>query len=531
MLLLTMTVLLRLFNHHYVHLPSAIMMSLGSITCTGALLLVGLLPNVDMGFALAGLRDFLMNFPDLLLKYMLGFLLFAAAIEVDLRALRRIRTTVIALSVFTTAISCGIVSVLTWLLLRRICPMDFAWCLLFGAIVSPTDPVAVMSLLSAKPTLIPASTRYFVLGESLFNDAVGVVLYLVFVETVEKPDMPVVEVWRLFFRGFGLECLTGIGIGLVFSWLAYSAIQTLDDSLLEITISIVLVGNINLACNYFHASIPLASVTAGLFIGNYGVAYAMSDDTSALFHQLWKFLDETLNSVLFLLVGAADLFWNPQDIGLVPYAMVMVATIAISLFARIISVAAPLLSIVALEIVTGRRLRHRSVRYRGGTIAVLTWGGVRGGISIALALGVPDAFVKHAVPGHMTYGQLIFLMTFTLVVFSICGQGLLFETVVTLIEDMSYTFLPHGGLSTFKSSMSLAFDQESAVSVDGRDWALLPHSDSWADEEAGGAPAAAGRAAARGRQRSRQSILTLSWCLCARKSVLVVGRGAALGAT
>eukprot|EP00168_Porphyra_purpurea_P000782 TRINITY_DN108_c1_g1_i1.p1 TRINITY_DN108_c1_g1~~TRINITY_DN108_c1_g1_i1.p1 ORF type:complete len:533 (+),score=152.32 TRINITY_DN108_c1_g1_i1:613-2211(+) len=343
---------------------------------------------------------------------MLGFLLFAAALEVDLRALSRIRTTVFALSVFSTAISTLLVSALTYLLLLRIAPMDYMWCLLFGAIVSPTDPVAVVAILNDKPDLIPLSTRYFVLGESLFNDAVGVVLYLGFVETVEKPDMPVVEVLRVFARGFVVECASGIAIGVALSWLAYSAMLAVDDALLEVTISIVLVSNINLACSYFHASIPLASVTAGLLIGNYGVADAMSEASSALFHQLWSFLDETLNSVLFLLIGAADLFWRPQDIGLAPTTAIVVGTVCISLFARALSVATPLLVIVGIESVTNLRLRHKAVRYRGGTIGVLTWGGMRGGISIALALGVPDAFVQHALPGHLSPGQLIFLMTF-----------------------------------------------------------------------------------------------------------------------
>jgi len=457
MLLLTLTVVFRLINHHFFRLPTSIFMSLAAIASTSVLLALTYVPGMGVSAALDGLQAFLRDFPDLLLNYMLGFLLFAAALEVDLRALSRIRTTVFALSVFSTAISTLLVSALTYLLLLRIAPMDYMWCLLFGAIVSPTDPVAVVAILNDKPDLIPLSTRYFVLGESLFNDAVGVVLYLGFVETVEKPDMPVVEVLRVFARGFVLECASGIAIGVVLSWVAYSAMLAVDDSLLEVTISIVLVSNINLACSYFHASIPLASVTAGLLIGNYGVADAMSESSSALFHQLWSFLDETLNSVLFLLIGAADLFWRPQDIGLAPTTAIVVGTVCISLFARALSVATPLLVIVGIETLTKLRLRHKAVRYRGGTIGVLTWGGMRGGISIALALGVPDAFVQHALPGHLSPGQLIFLMTFTLVLFSLGAQGLLFEKFVHLFQDLSYVYLPHGGLSTFKSSMSLNF--------------------------------------------------------------------------
>eukprot|EP00172_Hildenbrandia_rubra_P004099 Plantae.Rhodophyta-Hildenbrandia_rubra.ctg7627.p1 GENE.Plantae.Rhodophyta-Hildenbrandia_rubra.ctg7627~~Plantae.Rhodophyta-Hildenbrandia_rubra.ctg7627.p1 ORF type:complete len:462 (-),score=66.10 Plantae.Rhodophyta-Hildenbrandia_rubra.ctg7627:1392-2612(-) len=198
----------------------------------------------------------------------------------------------------------------------------------------------------------------------------------------------------------------------------------------------------------------------------------MSKETIDMFHELWKFLDETLNSILFLLIGAADLFWHPLDIGWLRCGIIVICTIAISLFARFISVAAPLFFIIFVEWLTGYRLRHRSVRYRGGTIAVLTWAGMRGGISIALALGVPDAFVQHAVPGHMTYGQQIFLMTFTLVVFSICVQGLLFEYVIRMIQALSYEYLEHGGLSTFKSCMSLNMDNPELDT-------LLPTEEQW----------------------------------------------------
>lgn len=494
MLLLTLTVVFRLIKHHWFRaVPTSIFMSIAAVASTSVLLAVTYVrpptPGVGVSAALDGLKNFLMDFPDLLLNYMLGFLLFAAAIEVDLRALSRIRTTVFALSVFSTAISTLLVASLTYLLLLRIAPMDFMWCLLFGSIVSPTDPVAVVAILNDKPDLIPLSTRYFVLGESLFNDAVGVVLYLGFVETVEKPDMPVLEVLRIFARGFALECATGIVIGGVLSFAAYSAMLTVEDSLLEVTITIVLVSNINLACSYFHASIPLASVVAGLLIGNYGVADAMTDASSALFHQLWSFLDETLNSVLFLLIGAADLFWRPQDIGMVPTTAIVAGTVCISLFARAVSVATPLLAIVAIETVTKLRLRHRAVRYRGGTIGVLTWGGMRGGISIALALGVPDAFVQHALPGHLSPGQVIFLMTFTLVLFSLGVQGLLFEPFVNLFQDLSYVYLPHGGLSTFKSSMSLNFDGASHASQgadsDGSPGVSAGDSWAWGAEDAG----------------------------------------------
>lgn len=468
MMLLTLSIVLRVFNYHFTRIPSSIAMALGSIVLTGVLLLLNNIPQLGLSYALSDFRLFLMDFPDLVLNYMLGFLLFAAAVEVDLRALGRIFTTVVALSVGSTALSTLIISVLTYLLMQSIAHMDFAWCLLFGAIVSPTDPVTVISILNDKPDLLPASTRYFVVGESLLNDAVGVVLYLVFVEIVEKPDIRPAEVLYLLFETVFVECVFGAIIGVALAWLAYSAMKSVKDVLLEVAITFVLVGNINMICRLCHASIPLASVFAGLFMGNYGVSFAMEEPTIETFHEMWKMADETLNSILFLMIGAADLFWNPQDLGWSRVFIVIICTICISLFARCVSVALPLLSIIFLEWLTGRRLRHRSVRYRGGTIAVLTWAGMRGGISIALALGVPDAFVRHAVPGHMTYGQLIFFMTFILVVFSITVQGVLFEPVVRMVNRVSYEIMPSGGLGTYVSSMSLV-DPNNGLAYDDFD--------------------------------------------------------------
>lgn len=455
MILLTLSVILRVLNFHFFQIPSSVAMAFGSILMTVGLLILSYIPWLGVSSAIEALRAVLKDFPDLLLKYMLGFLLFSAAIEVDLRNLSRILTTVLALSIVSTLLSTFIVGFLTYLLMENIAHMDLTWCLLFGAIVSPTDPVTVISILNDKPDLLPSSTKYFVIGESLLNDAVGVVLYLVLLEIVQRPDIGGLEVASLLFRTLFIECIYGIIIGVFLAWLAYSAIVSVREPLLEVVITFVLVINVNMICRVLDASIPLASVGAGLFIGNYAVTFAMDDETTESFHELWKLADETLNSILFLMIGAADLFWNPQDLGWGRVILLVICTISISIVARFLSVALPLLTIIFLEWFTGRRLRHVSVRYRGGTIAVLTWAGMRGGISIALALGVPDSFVRHAVPGHMTYGQLIFFMTFILVVFSILVQGMLFEPVIKMINRVSFDLFASGGLGTYVSSQSL----------------------------------------------------------------------------
>lgn len=489
MLLLTISVVLRVLNFHYVRIPSSVAMAFGAILITLILLVLSLIPMLGITKAISGFRVFLKDFPDILLNNMLSFLLFAASIEVDLRNLGRILSTVLALSFVSTLISTFMVATGTYFLMQLIAPMDYMWCLLFGAIVSPTDPVTIVSILNEKPDLLPSSTRYFVICESLLNDAVGVVLYLTMFGIVQKPDIDGYEIVSIAFETIIVECIYGAAIGIFLAWLAYSAIVSVKEPLLEVVITFVLVGNINVICRIFHASIPLASVCAGLFIGNYAVTFAMHDETTETFHEIWKLTDETLNSILFLMIGAADVFWDPQKLGLGRVLLLVVGIISISMITRLVAVALPLLAIILIEWITGKRLRHKSVRYRGGTIAVLTWAGMRGGISIALALGVPDSFVPHAIPGHVTYGQLIFFMTFILVVYSILVQGLFFEPVVRMINRVSYQVMPSGGLGTYVSTMSLGNgghgDDEDEDEEEGGDVAILSGEDNvWEGEEA-----------------------------------------------
>lgn len=455
LMLLTLSVILSVVNYHYFKIPSAIFIAMGSIVFSVFIGVFSIIPGVETSLMVLVkfLEDSLEN---LVLYNMLGFLLFAAALEVKWRYLERIWTTVIALSVFATAISTLTVSVLTYLLMQTIAPMEFSYCLLFGSIVSPTDPVTVISIVHSKPHLLPKSTEYFITGESLLNDAVGVILYGIFRDIVKTPHMDRAEVVVLLLKSVVKECIMGVLVGVVLAWIAYSAMKSVKDPLLKVMITFVLVGNINMVCTHIHASIPLASVFAGLFVGNYGVEFALEEKHRELFQEVWKLTDETLNSLLFLMIGATELLWNPQALGFFLGLRVVVSIICISLVARAISVSLPLATIHALEWFTGRRFRHPAVEYRGGTIAVLTWGGMRGGISIALAFGIPDPFLEHSVPGHMTHGQLIFFMTFTLVVFSIIVQGLAFEPVVRAITRVGHVIMPEsGGIGTFKSNFGL----------------------------------------------------------------------------
>lgn len=434
-LLFTLSIALQIINNRKFKWPPSIFVAVGSLFVSIALAVLSQIPGVGIDHVLSEYRDLFVDFPDIVLNYMLGFLLFASAIHVDIRILQVASTTVLALSFGTTMLSACMVSILTYLLLRRIYDLDFRWCMLFGAIVSPTDPVAVISILHNKPGLLTNAREYFVVGESLLNDAVGVLLYMIAIELVENPDMGFFRVTWLFVEGLLFEGLLGVIIGVALAVVAYYAIQAVNnDDMLEIAITFALVGNINMVCGLLGASIPMASVTAGLLIGNYAPIQVFSKRAKPLFKEIWTLMDEVLNAMLFLLIGAAEVLWQPQPLGAKGAGIVIISTICISLFARFVSVLLPLGLILLLETFTDLKLRGKDIQYDFGTMAILTWGGMRGGISIALALGVPDAFATHAVPGHMTAGQMIFFMTFSLVLFSICIQGLLFEKGVQVIE-------------------------------------------------------------------------------------------------
>ncbi|KAJ8902186.1 hypothetical protein NDN08_006594 [Rhodosorus marinus] len=456
MYLLSGTVLIRVVNYHYIKLAPSVVTALSAVVWGGALMLLQAV-NSDIASSLGALRNILRNFPELVMDYMLGFLLFAAAIEVDLGRLGRVRSTVITLALGGTVLSTLFVGTLTWLLLRRIVPLPFAICLLFGTVVSPTDPVAVTSILNEKPDLISESTRYFVWCESLFNDAVGVVLYYGMLNFTVHGDAPVSDRLWAVVEVFLRECVVGVVLGLVMGYMAYLLIQAVSEPVLEITITIVLVGMLEVVCLELGASIPLATICAGLLIGNYGLEFGFSPEGAEGFHQLWRFIDETLNSVLFLMIGLMSIYWQPDILGWGKYFIMMLAIIPISLFSRAMSITLSLSMLLWAEKLLGRRLRHPSVRYRAGTIGVLTWGGLRGGLTIALALGA----IRTMSPISSASGNIFFLMTYTIVVWSLVGQGLTFETACRLIQDGSYYYKSAG--DTTNGIARAFFDADGSV--------------------------------------------------------------------
>ena len=328
-----------------------------------------------------------------------------ADIGPDFSAFTSMRMTIGTMAVVGTMISTFVVALLMWFLLGAFgLEFPFIWALVFGALISPTDPVAVLSLFQT--VKVPDTLKAKMSGESLFNDGVGVVVFTVVVAiAVSGGDhggpMGPREIVELFFT----EAVGGAVLGLAAGYIGYRAMYGIDEPSLEVLITLGLVmGTYALALS-LHMSGPIAMVVAGLFIGNRGVKYAMSEETREYVLTVWKLIDEILNSVLFLLIGL-EVFVVAASLDLLAFALL---AIPVTLFARSLSVAVPI------------AILSRWTTFTKGAVPVLIWGGLRGGIAVALALSLPDTEYKAAILS-ITYG---------VVLFSIIVQGL---TVKPLVE-------------------------------------------------------------------------------------------------
>ena len=343
------------------------------------------------------------DFNKTLLHGMLAFLLFAGSLQIKIRDLARQKWIITLLSTIGVIVSTFIVGGLTWLMLGAIgIPVSFIQCLLFGALISPTDPVAVIAIL--KTSGVPKSLETKIAGESLFNDGIGVVVFMIIMELSRSGgDVTVVRVMQLFLQ----EAVGGIAFGLAIGLLAFLMLKWVDDYQLEVIITLALVmGGYSLA-DKLHTSGPLAMVAAGLLVGNHGRALAMSDQTREHLDAFWELIDEILNAILFMLIGLEIQVMEFSR----GYLVAGLAAIGIALLARWASVAASV-SII-------RPFRS----FSPGAVRILTWGGLRGGIAVALALSLPSG------PGR----AVILVLTYMIVVFSILIQGLTLRSLVSRI--------------------------------------------------------------------------------------------------
>jgi monovalent cation:H+ antiporter, CPA1 family len=333
------------------------------------------------------------DFHTTLMNGMLSFLLFAGALHVDWTEMRRGRLPILVLSTVGVLLSTLIVGGGFYLLGSALgLGLPLLWCFVFGALVSPTDPVAVMAVL--KRAAVPPTLQATVAGESLFNDGVGVVVFSILLAAALGTEaFTIGHALEAFF----LEAGGGVLLGLAVGWIGYRAMRSIDEYSVEVMISLAIVmGGYSLA-RYLHVSGPVAMAVAGLLIGNAGVQLAMSDTTRDYLLKFWGLVDELLNAVLFLLIGLEVIAIAPEP-GLL---LAGVLAIPLVLGARILSVGIPLAA-----------LRFR-ISMGPLALPTLVWGGLRGGISIALALSLPEGPARTA----------ILAVTYAIVLFSVIVQG------------------------------------------------------------------------------------------------------------
>ena len=397
---LVITALLAYLNHRFVRLPTTI--GVMAIALALSLAMVGL----DVAGLDHGLRQYeesflrSIDFSDVLMQGMLSFLLFAGALHVDWGALKKYRWQVAALALVGTLVSTAVVGGVMWLVLPQVgLPLPLLYCLLFGALISPTDPIAVMGIL--KSAGAPQELEVVIAGESLFNDGVAVVVVALLLGVLASGDTPTVTVAAtLLLREAG----GGMAFGLVLGYVVFRMLKSIDQYQVEVLLTLAAVMGGYALANHLHVSGPLAMVVCGLIIGNRGRARAMSDNTLRYVDMFWELLDEILNAVLFVLIGLEVIliaFSAPLLLG-------GALAIGITLAARWLT--------VGLPVTFGQRwfaLPH-------GASRVLVWGGLRGGISVALALSLP-AGPERAV---------VVALTYCVVVFSILVQGLTIGRVI-----------------------------------------------------------------------------------------------------
>jgi CPA1 family monovalent cation:H+ antiporter len=404
-ILISLSAVLAYLNIRFLKLPSTIGVMFLSLLLSLVLL---------FGAAATPVDDYLktllikIDFSGFLLDFMLGFLLFAGALHTDLNKLKKSRASILTFATLGTLLSTFIVAVALYFLVPLFYrEISFIYCFLFGALISPTDPIAVLSIL--KKAGISESIETKITGESLFNDGIGVVLFLTILNIAREgiEEISTAEVALLLTQEIG----GGILLGLVLGFIGFRMMKAIDHYQTEILISLAMVMAGSAIAPLFHFSGALAMVVAGLFIGNIGTAEAMSAQTKDYIEKFWEMVDETMNAILFVLIGL-ELLIIPFELSFIFIGLI---SIIILLMARWISLVVP------SSVFTFR------YEFPKNTYLIMTWGGLRGGISIALALSVPEAMERN----------LFVSVTYIIVLFSIIVQGLSLEKLVNRLRKES----------------------------------------------------------------------------------------------
>ncbi|MEM9362984.1 MAG: sodium:proton antiporter [Bacteroidota bacterium] len=346
------------------------------------------------------------DFKVVLLDIMLSFLLFAGALHTDLQKLKEQRWPVLVFATFGVLMSTFLIGIAVFYLLQVLdMHVDFIYCLLFGALISPTDPIAVLGIL--KKAGAPKKLEIKIVGESLFNDGVGVVVFLTIfgLASGSEPGFSLSSVLELFV----VEVFGGILWGLFLGWVTYYFLKRIDDYNIEVIITLATVMTGTVVATQLHVSAPLAMVVAGLMVGgNKTREQAMSELTESYVDKFWELIDILLNTILFVLIGMEMLVLELNT----TYIYAGLLAIPIALLCRYASLVVPV------------KLFQKRLDFVPNTTLIMTWGGLRGAISIALALGLTESMER----------DLFLVVTYIIVIFSILVQGLTVEKLITKLN-------------------------------------------------------------------------------------------------
>lgn len=387
-------------NARFLKLPNSIGLMLITIVFTLAVFAIGYIDDTLINAERYIITQ--IDFKTVLLDIMLSFLLFAGALHTNFEQLKVQRWPILVFSTLGVLVSTFLVGTSMYYLLQLLgMQINFIYCLLFGSLISPTDPIAVLGIL--KKAGAPKKLETKIVGESLFNDGVGVVVFLTIFQLASATEVAVspLDIIELF----GVEVIGGLALGLALGWGTYKLMRSIDDYDIEviITLATVMVGT--LIAQKFHLSAPLAMVAAGLVVGNDTVRdSAMSETTETYVDKFWELLDILLNTLLFVLIGMEMLVLTFKT----EYIIAGLLAIPLVLLCRYLSLMLPI------------KFFEEKLDFVPRTNLVMTWGGLRGGISIALALGLSDDMHRDA----------FLVITYIVVVFSIIGQGLTVEKLI-----------------------------------------------------------------------------------------------------